>query len=65
MNEVRGIKGNYEFPYPLFFTLAKAIALITGAPLGVAIATALLNACAVCVTRYYMEIQVRTGGGYQ
>lgn len=61
VNEVRGIKGDYEFPYPLFFTLAKGIALIAGAPLGVAAATALLNACAVCAARYYMGIQVREG----
>ena len=54
VNKVHGIQGDYEFPYPLFFTLAKGIALIAGAPLGVAIATALLNALGLCVTRYYM-----------
>ena len=31
------------------------------APLGVAIATAFLNACAVCVTKYYMDRQVKEG----
>lgn len=54
VNKVRGIAGDYEFPYPLFFTLARVIALFAGAPLGVAIATALLNALGVCITRYYM-----------
>lgn len=54
VNKVRGIAGNYEFPYPLFFTLAKGIALFARAPLGVAITTALLNALGLCVTRHYM-----------
>ncbi|MBE5865193.1 MAG: hypothetical protein E7292_03125 [Lachnospiraceae bacterium] len=61
VNEVRGIKGDYEFPYPLLFTLAKGIALFAGAPLGMAIATALLNALGVCVTKYYMDKEVKTG----
>lgn len=59
VNEVRGIAGDYEFPYPLFFILAKGIARVAGAPLGVAVATALLNALGVCVAKYYMERQVR------
>lgn len=59
VNEVRGIKGDYEFPYPLFFVLAKIIALMAGAPLGTAIATALLNALAVCVTKSYMNKEVK------
>lgn len=59
VNKVRGIAGDYEFPYPLFFTLAKGIALVAGAPLGVAVTTALLSALGVCVTKYYMDIQVR------
>lgn len=54
VNKVRGIAGDYEFPYPLFFSLAEGIALVAGAPMGVAIATALLNALGVCVARYYM-----------
>lgn len=54
VNKVRGIAGDYEFPYPLFFTLAKGIALFAGAPLGVAITTALLNALGLIITRYYM-----------
>ncbi|MDE6015582.1 MAG: hypothetical protein K2H41_07810 [Acetatifactor sp.] len=59
VNTVRGIAGDYAFPYPLFFTLAKGIALFAGAPLGVAITTALLNSLGVCVTKYYMDRQVR------
>ena len=59
VREVQGIQGNYEFPYPLFFTLAKIIALVAGAPLGVAIATALLNALGVCVAKYYMDREVK------
>ena len=61
VNKVRGIQGDYEFPYPLLFTLAKIIALVAGAPLGMAIATALLNALGVCVTKYYMDREVKTG----
>lgn len=61
VNKVRGIQGNYEFPYPLLFTLAKIIALVAGAPLGMAIATALLNALGVCVTKYYMDREVKAG----
>lgn len=59
VNEVRGIQGDYEFPYPLFFWLAKGIALFAGAPLGVAAATALLNALGVCAAKYYMGRLVR------
>lgn len=54
VNKVRGIAGDYEFPYPLFFTIAKVIAVMAGAPLGVAITTAVLNALGLCITRYYM-----------
>ncbi len=61
VNEVRGIKGDYEFPYPLLFTLAKIIALVAGAPMGMAIATAVLNALGVCVTKYYMDREVKAG----
>lgn len=67
VNEVRGIAGDYKFPYPLFFALARGIALAAGwfvprteaAPLGVAVTTALLNALGVCVARYYMDMQVK------
>lgn len=61
VNKVRGIQGDYEFPYPLLFTLAKLIALVAGAPLGMAIATALLNALGVCATKYYMDREVKAG----
>lgn len=61
VNEVRGIQGDYEFPYPLFFTMARIIAVVAGAPLGTAIATALLNALGVCVTKYYMDREVKDG----
>lgn len=59
VNTVRGIKGDYSFPYPLLFALAKGIALFAGAPMGVAIATALLNAFGVCTAKFYMDRQVR------
>lgn len=59
VNEVRGIKGNYEFPYPLLFTLAKLIAVFAGAPMGMAIATALLNALGVCLAKFYMDREVK------
>ncbi|MCM1113240.1 MAG: hypothetical protein NC399_08315 [Muribaculum sp.] len=59
VNTVRGVKGDYSFPYPLFFTLAKGIALFVGAPMGVAAATALLNAFGVCTAKFYMDLQVR------
>lgn len=55
VNEVRGISGNYEFPYPLFFVLSKVMAIAVGAPAGVAVTTALLNALAVCIARHYMK----------
>lgn len=58
---VRGIAGDYEFPYPLFFTLARIISLAAGAPLGVAFTTALLNAFGICVSKHYMDVQVRDG----
>lgn len=61
VNEVRGIQGDYNFPYPLLFTLAKMIAIVADAPLGMAIATALLNALGVCVTKYYMDREVKDG----
>lgn len=61
VKEVQGMEGDYEFPYPLLFTLAKIIALVAGAPLGMAIATAILNALGVCVTKYYMDREVKAG----
>ena len=61
VNEVRGIQGNYEFPYPLFFTLAKIIALVVEAPMAVAIVTAMLNSLGVCVAKYYMDREVKDG----
>ena len=54
VNKVRGIAGDYEFPYPLFFTLAKVFALVGGAPMGVAITTALLNSLGVCFVNHYI-----------
>lgn len=61
VNKVRGIAGDYEFPYPLFFTLAKVFALAVGAPMGVAVTTALLNSLGVCVVKHYMGGLVRDG----
>ena len=65
VKKVQGIAGDYEFPYPLLFLLAQGIALVAGAPLGVAIATALLNALGVCTAKYYMGQLVRTNLGWQ
>lgn len=59
VDKTAGIAGNYEFPYPLFFTLAKGLALFMGAPAAVAVTTAVLNALGICVTGYYMNRQVR------
>ncbi len=61
VNKVRGIQGNYEFPYPLFFTLAKLFAMAAGAPAGVAIAAAVLNSLGVCAAKYYMDREVQEG----
>ena len=57
VQKTAGIAGDYEFPYPLFFTVAKVFAVFLGAPAGVAVTTALLNAFGVCVTKYYMNRQ--------
>lgn len=54
VNKVRGIKGNYEFPYPLFFTTAKLLALVWDAPMAVAITTAVLNSLGLWIARVYM-----------
>lgn len=64
VKEVAGIKGDYEFPYPLFFVTAKILALVTGAPVAVAVVTALFNSLAVCVSRYYMHREVRAFVAY-
>lgn len=55
VNKVAGIKDNYEFPYPLFFTLAKFFALFSDASMGTALATALLNTLSILITKYYMD----------
>ena len=55
VSEVAGIKGNYEFPYPLFFMVGKFFALFAGAETGTAIATAFLNSLGVCVAKFYMD----------
>lgn len=65
VNEVAGIKGDYEFPYPLFFVTAKILALVAGAPVAVAVTTALFNALAVCVTKYYMNREIKTFVEYE
>lgn len=54
VNQVRGIKGDYEFPYPLFFTMAKLFALFMDVPAAVAVVTVLLNSLGVCVAKHYM-----------
>lgn len=55
VNKVAGIKGDYEFPYPLFFTLAKLFSIFSDAPMGTAIATAFLNMLGICCAKYYMD----------
>ncbi|MBO5488157.1 MAG: hypothetical protein J5988_14740 [Eubacterium sp.] len=64
VKEVAGIKGDYEFPYPLFFVTAKLFAIVMGAPMAVAVVTALFNALGVCVTKYYMSREVKSFVGY-
>lgn len=59
VNHVAGIQGNYEFPYPLMFVLARILAVFLGAPAAVAVVTALLNGAAVMVTKHYMECRLR------
>ncbi len=54
VDKVRGIQGDYEFPYPLFFVLAQILAFAMDAPAAVAVVTMLLNALGICVARYYM-----------
>lgn len=55
VNKVAGIEGDYEFPYPLFFTLARLFAIFSDAPMGTAIATAFLNLLGICASKYYMD----------
>lgn len=64
VKEVAGIAGDYEFPYPLFFVTAKLFAVVMGAPVAVAVVTALLNAFAVCVTKFYMNREIKAFAGY-
>lgn len=54
VNKVRGMQGNYEFPYPLFFTMAKLLALLWEPPMAVAITTAVLNSLGLWIVRVYM-----------
>lgn len=60
IDKTAGIQGNYEFPYPLFFSLAKLFAIFAGAPVGVAITTALLNSLGAGIAWYYMNREVRS-----
>ena len=64
VKEVAGIAGDYEFPYPLFFVTAKIFAVVMGAPVAVAVVTALLNAFAVCVTKFYMNREIKAFTDY-
>lgn len=64
VDKVRGIEGEYEFPYPLFFTAAKVFALLLEAPAAVALTTALLNALGICAAKYYMNRSVRAFVNY-
>ncbi len=54
VDKVRGVAGEYEFPYPLFFSVAKALSWICGAPLAVAVTTALLNGLGLWITQGYL-----------
>jgi len=65
VKEVAGIKGDYEFPYPLFFVTAKIFAVIMGAPVAVAVVTALYNSFGLCVAKYYMGREVKTFVNYK
>ncbi|HIW81874.1 MAG TPA: hypothetical protein H9742_10245 [Candidatus Acetatifactor stercoripullorum] len=60
VEKTAGIAGDYEFPYPLFFTVAKLFAVFLGAPAAVAVTTAILNSFGVCTAKYYMNRQVRS-----
>jgi hypothetical protein len=55
VNKVAGIEGDYNFPYPLFFTVAKFFALFSDASMGTAIATAFLNVLSILAVKYYMD----------
>lgn len=59
IDKAAGIQGEYEFPYPLFFTVAKVFSLFAGAPVGVAVASTLLNSLGVCIAWYYMKREMR------
>lgn len=59
VNTVRGIAGNYQFPYPLFFTAAKIFSPFVGAPMAVALVTALLNSLGLWIAKGYMNLGAR------
>ena len=49
--EMQGLDSGYSFPYPVLFKLSAFFDLFTGPEMAVAIATTLLNALAVVVTK--------------
>ena len=55
VNKVAGIEGDYEFPYPLFFAVARIFAFFSDAVIGTAVATAFFNILAICGAKYYMD----------
>lgn len=63
VDKVAGISGEYEFPYPLFFSMAKIFSLFLGAPAAVAVTTALLNSLGVWVTKLYMNRAIKAWTG--
>lgn len=65
VDKVAGLPGEYEFPYPMFFTTAKVFSLVMGAPAAVALVTTLFNSLAVCVAKYYMNREVRSFTDYR
>lgn len=49
--EMQGLDSGYSFPYPILFKLSAFFDLFTGPEMAVALATTLLNALAVVVTK--------------
>lgn len=65
VDKVAGIQGKYEFPYPVLFATAKLFAFFCGAPMAMAIASALYNSLGICVAKHYMSREVRNVTGYE
>ncbi len=59
VDKVRGIAGRYEFPYPLFFTVARLLSFLCGAPVATAMAAMLLNGLGIWIARGYVGGSLR------